>query len=268
MIYRGKHQRKPAAEIPSPPPAPATTSPGTSKNSPEKPDQTANAIQTIVNDQLRKAGINPANPERATESKGSAPGASAKGPAGGQLSATLKLASTPPGAQIEIDGADSGKVTPALIKVAKGEHRIVLRFPGFKPSSTVAKVGEGGSFNYAPTLTPVGVPDNIPGVPGIPDMSALQKQIQEQTRKAEAYRQQGKNGFWPGLGGIDIRTEPPGAVVSINGHNRNKVTPLHTSFPAGDWELTLTLDGYKPVKRALHIEDGKVTTINETLQPE
>lgn len=268
LIYRGRHEKNRAAEIPPPPTAPAATAPDNSKNRPEKPDQTANAIQTIVNDQLRKAGINPENPGATTEAKHSPPGASTKGSAAGRLSATLNISSMPPGAQIEIDGADSGKVTPAAIKVTKGEHRIVLRFPGFKPSSTVAKVDDGQSFNYAPGLTPIGVPDSVPGVPGIPDMAALQKQIQEQTRQAQAYRQSGNERVWPGLGVLDIRTDPPGAMVAINGRNRNKVTPLHSPFPAGDWQLTLTLEGYKPVTRTVHIEDRKVTNINEKLQPE
>lgn len=268
VIYRGRHEKKPAAEIPPPPPAPAATAPQNSNNQPEKPDQTANAIQTIVNDQLRKAGINPGSPDATTEAKHSAPGASAKGAAAGPLSATLNLSSMPPGAQIEIDGADSGKVTPVVIKVTKGEHRIVLRFPGFKPAVTVAKVGDGQSFDYAPRLTPVGVPDSVPSVPGIPDMAALQKQIQEQTRRAQAFRQSGNERVWPGLGVLDIRTDPPGALVAINGRNRNKVTPLHSLFPAGDWRLTLTLEGYKPVTRTLHIEDRKVTNINEKLQPQ
>ena len=268
MIYRGKHERRPAAEIPSPPPAPTATAPDNSNNQPEKPDQTANAIQTIVNDQLRKAGINPGSPDATTEAKHSAPGASARGSAAGHLNATLNLSSMPPGAQIELNGVDSGKVTPAVIKVTKGEHRIVLRFPGFKPAVTVAKVDDGQSFDYAPRLTPIGVPDSVPSVPGIPDMAALQKQIQEQTRQAQAFRQSGKERVWPGLGVLDIRTDPPGALVAINGRNRNKVTPLHSLFPAGDWQLTLTLEGYKPVTRTVHVDDRKVTNINEKLQPQ
>ena len=268
VIYRGRHEKKPAAEIPPAPPAPTATAPEASNNQAEKPDQTANAIQTIVNDQLRKAGINPGKPEETADAKHSTPGASAKGSAGGHPTATLNIASSPPGAQIEIDGADSGEVTPARLKVGKGEHRIVLRFPGFKPAVTVAKVGDGQSFNYAPRLTPIGVPDSLTGVPGIPDMAALQKQIQEQTRQAQAFRQPGNERVWPGLGVLDIRTDPPGALVAINGRNRNKVTPLHTPFPAGDWQLTLTLEGYKPVTRTVHVDNRKVTNINETLQPQ
>ena len=68
-----------------------------------------------------------------------------------------------------------------------------------------------------------------------------------------------------GFGMLNISTEPPGALVSIDGRNRHKVTPLHTPVLAGDYQLTLTLEGYKPVTRALHIDDGKVTAIQETL---
>jgi len=197
------------------------------------------------------------------------PDTSTKGSSGAQSGrATLKIASSPPGAQIEIDGADSGEVTPAMIRTSKGEHRIVLKFPGFQPASVVAKVEEGQSFNYAPRLTPVGVPDSFAAFSRMPDIAAMQRQAQEQVRQAQRFQQLRNKGLLAGFGMLNISTDPPGALVTINGRNRHKVTPLHTPFLVGDYQLTLTLEGYKPVTRALHIEDGKVTAVSETLSPQ
>jgi hypothetical protein len=238
----------------------------------EKPDQSAAAIQALVNDQLRKAGINPDNPADvagAARKHSGHPDTSAKGSSGAQPgTATLKIASSPPGARIEIDGTDSGEVTPAMISTSKGEHRIVLKFPGFQPASVVAKVEEGQSFNYAPRLTPVGVPDSFSSFSRMPDIAAIQRQAQEQARQAQRFQQLRNKGMLAGFGMLNISTNPPGAQVSINGRNRHKVTPLHTPVLAGDYQLTLTLDGYKPITRALHIEDGKTTAVQETLSPQ
>ena len=50
----------------------------------------------------------------------------------------LSLNSDPAGAEIYIDGRDSGQVTPARITVNAGQHRIALRKEGFKPKVTYA----------------------------------------------------------------------------------------------------------------------------------
>jgi eukaryotic-like serine/threonine-protein kinase len=276
--YRAKHEKVRVAEVPvPPPPAPVVSQDERSTEQTEKPnqkqksDQTADAIQAMVNDQLRKAGINPQNPTDVSGLFGKHPNVSTKSSSGthpDSVSGRLNINSTPPGARIEIDGSDSGEVTPAVINTGKGEHRIVLRFPGFKPASVLAKVEEGKPFNYAPRLTPLGVPESFSRFSGMPDIAAIQRQAQEQARQAQRFRQLRNKGMLAGFGMLNISTDPPGALVSINGRNRNKVTPLHSPFPAGDWELTLTLKGYKPLKRALHVEDGKVTAIQETLVPQ
>src|SRR5262249_11150952 len=205
LTYRAKHGKSRAAEI-APPTPPAVSTQAEQPNKPaektdktegadqtEKPDQSAAAIQALVNDQLRKAGINPDNPSDVSGVVGKHsghPDASKKGSSGGQPGkAILKIASSPPGAQIEIDGTDSGEVTPAMISTSKGEHRIVLKFPGFKPAAVVAKVEEGQSFNYAPRLTPIGVPDSFAAFSRMPDIAAIQRQGQEQARQAQRFRQ-------------------------------------------------------------------------------
>jgi len=102
----------------------------------------------------------------------------------------------------------------------------------------------------------------------MPDVAVIQRQAQEQMGQAQRFQQLRNRGMLAGFGMLNISTDPPGALVAINRRNRRKVTPLHTPFPVGDYQLTLTLEGYKPVSRPLHIEDGKVTAIQETLSPQ
>lgn len=47
--------------------------------------------------------------------------------------ATMTFNSTPPGAQILLDGADSGQRTPATLQIASGEHQLELRLDGYGP---------------------------------------------------------------------------------------------------------------------------------------
>jgi hypothetical protein len=58
--------------------------------------------------------------------------------------ATLVITSDTPGAQIKIDGADTGKVTPAEVQVAPGAHVVQVAFPGEQGStqSMTARYGQ------------------------------------------------------------------------------------------------------------------------------
>jgi len=56
-----------------------------------------------------------------------------------QLMATLSVTSTPPGANVYIDGRDTGKLTPAQVSVDKGQHVVLVRKPGFVDETTSAQ---------------------------------------------------------------------------------------------------------------------------------
>jgi hypothetical protein len=52
--------------------------------------------------------------------------------------AGIEVSSTPPGAQVLVDGFNTGKVTPALVgNLSSGQHRVDLLLPGYYPSSQV-----------------------------------------------------------------------------------------------------------------------------------
>src|SRR5437867_30099 len=56
---------------------------------------------------------------------------------------TLRLASVPPGAAIEIDGQQSGR-TPMELTVAPGPHRVRLHSPGHASAAYDIDLPEGG----------------------------------------------------------------------------------------------------------------------------
>src|ERR1035437_1153590 len=77
--------------------------------------------------------------------------------AGGASSLTLRLASvnalvvvasTPPGAQVVLDGKPTGRVTPAQFAVEKGSHTVLLRKQGYLDATGTADLGAGQNFQY------------------------------------------------------------------------------------------------------------------------
>lgn len=79
---------------------------------------------------------------------------------------SLKVTSFPVGANVSVDGVDTGKVTPMTISVAVGTHTVVVSIPnsGWNPDTRSVEVVSGNndlSVTLLPTLTA-----GPPGVPG------------------------------------------------------------------------------------------------------
>ena len=54
----------------------------------------------------------------------------------------LVINSTPPGAEVLVDGKDSGKQTPAIIPMEPGTYHVRVEFEGFLPQEKDLTVGE------------------------------------------------------------------------------------------------------------------------------
>jgi hypothetical protein len=67
------------------------------------------------------------------------------------LAAKIQIESTPPGADIEIDGSFVGN-TPSEVQVAEGEHAIVLKKTGFKDWERKMKSSAGSSVHLGAEL--------------------------------------------------------------------------------------------------------------------
>jgi eukaryotic-like serine/threonine-protein kinase len=142
----------------------------------------------------------------------------------------ITVASKPAGAEIWINGKDTGKVTPIEFLVEPGAQNVVVRKQGFLEASTDLKVVAGQSVNYAPSLMAAGRTDNIRLVGG----SGVGKLL-------------GNNGNGSGMARIEIKTEPKGAQVTINGTPLQKTTPLEVQLEAGNYDITIQKDGFKPI---------------------
>ena len=73
-----------------------------------------------------------------------------------QAAATLVVSSTPAGANIYVDGKNTGKLTPAQVAVEKGQHVVLVRKSGYIDDTTSAQFVVGQIVKFSPALRPLG----------------------------------------------------------------------------------------------------------------
>jgi serine/threonine-protein kinase len=142
----------------------------------------------------------------------------------------ITISGTPAGAEVFINDRDTGRVTPIQFMVEPGTQNVVLRKAGYLDASTEVKVTAGQSVNYAPSMMVAGRTDNIRLVSG-----GMGKMF-------------GGGGSAQGKARIEIKSEPKGAQVVVNGTPLQKTTPLEIQVEPGNYDITIQKDGYKPVR--------------------
>lgn len=76
---------------------------------------------------------------------------------GGPVSAKLQIESTPPGADIEVDGSFVGS-TPSEVQVAEGDHTVVVKKSGFKDWERKLKSSAGSSVHISAEMEKADTP--------------------------------------------------------------------------------------------------------------
>jgi serine/threonine-protein kinase len=142
----------------------------------------------------------------------------------------ITIAGSPAGAEVFINDRDTGRVTPIQFMVEPGTQNIVLRKAGFLDASTELKVTAGQSVNYAPSLMVAGRTDNIQLVNG-----------------GRVGKMFGGGNSASGKARIEIKSEPKGAQVVVNGTPLQKTTPVEIQVEPGNYDITIQKDGYKSV---------------------
>jgi len=155
---------------------------------------------------------------------------------------TLSVTSDPAGAAILVDGKETGRLTPAKIAVEKGGHKIVVRKTGFADASVSTDITEGETFEFAPKLQP-GSSESAIG-------------------KLKSFF----GGIPTGKGELDVRSDPKGADIIVNGRPFEKKAPAKIILDPGTYSIALKLEGYKPVQRTMIIEQGKKVPLEQKLE--
>ena len=193
-----------------------------------------------------------------------------------RTTATLKLSSTPPGAEIVLDGKTTDKETPASVDIARGEHTIAVRMAGFQDASARFKVSGGEEFEFSPELVPLtgAVPKiSIPNVP-MPDLSGLQN-LERSPGLSE--QQRGEIKLWQKWGAMQragqlsimVTSRPEGATIFVDGKDTGKKTPEAIRAEAGQHTVRIELDGYTPFEKVVTVGSNRgPTSVNVHLTPQ
>jgi serine/threonine protein kinase len=164
------------------------------------------------------------------------------------MNALVVVNSTPPGAEIVIDGKPTGRVTPAQFAVEKGSHTVLLRKQGFLEETVTADLGPAQNFQYSPALRALGNAEDIRTV------GKLNKLFGR------------GNDSTAGMGTISIHTQPKGAQVAVNQRLLDKLSPVDVMLGPGNYIIDITLTGFKPVHKVVSVDKGSKAAIDETLE--
>lgn len=163
------------------------------------------------------------------------------------LGATALISSVPTGAEVFLDGRDTGRGTPAQIPVDKlGSHIFTLRKEGYLEETTTASLQAGQSFQYAPVLRALGVTDDI-------KLGGKFKKIFGGSETA-------------GMGSVSVKTQPKGAQIAVNRHILDKSSPVDFYLNPGTYIVDITLSGYKDVRRVINVDKGGKVAVDEVLE--
>jgi hypothetical protein len=146
-----------------------------------------------------------------------------------------------------VDGKDAGAKTPAQVSVNKGQHVVLVRLGGYIDETMNAQFVLGQTFNFSPTLRPLG---NVDSIKTVGKMSKLF----------------GGSKGEPGQATVSIHTQPKGAQVSLNQHMLDKSSPVDVMVDPGNYVVDITLSGYAPVHKVITADKKGKVVIDETLQ--
>lgn len=149
--------------------------------------------------------------------------------------AVFAFNSTPDGAEIWMDGRNTGRVTPAQIPLDKaGNHSVTFKKQGYLEEAITANAQFGQTVRVFHVLKILGITDEI------------------------HYKKMFGGGKMSGMATVSIKTEPKGAQIAINHRVLEKNTPAEFYLNPGTYILDITMSGYKTLHRVITLDkDGK-----------
>ena len=160
----------------------------------------------------------------------------------------LVVNSNPLGANIWVDGEDSGMVTPSQLTLPKGTHQITVKKAGYRDGFWEGNLAAGQTATYSPVLL------------------SLNQGAEKGPSPNFFSRFLGTDAIPEGKGLVHIRTVPEGATIIINGRVAPKKTNARWPADPGIYSIDLQLDGYKTIHKNIQVERGKIKPIDEILE--
>jgi eukaryotic-like serine/threonine-protein kinase len=169
------------------------------------------------------------------------------------------ISSAPSGADILIDGTPVGAKTPAQVAVPAGSHKVGLRLDGFDPLEVTAQGAAGETLNLSQRLrahNSVDISEQTPTETQSLGSFARARQANELSQAAAV-----------GKGAVIVRTRPRGVTIVVDGYSLPRGTPFRFPVKAGSHTVVLQKEGFQTVTRVIQVEEGKISHIDERMQP-
>ena len=207
----------------------------------------------------------------------------------------LAVESEPLGAQVLIDGKERGR-TPFLAPLTAGKHQIVLKLEGHREVGTdftmpkdrdysmrlELPAGSGSGSRLTLTSNPSGAKVLMDGKelgitpwsgevkPGNHKLSVGAQGFTKEERIVQVQANRDADVTFalnrePGPGKLHIETEPPEAVVSIDGQQQG-TSPFTGDVAPGDHQLEVSFEGYKTIAQQLQLDPGQQLSLKLALQ--
>ena len=165
------------------------------------------------------------------------------------LTATAALASDPIGAEIWMDGKDTGRSTPAQLSVDRpGSHLFLFKKQGYLDETASANLQIGQTSHLSPTLKPLGNTDDI--------------------RTGGRFKKLFGGSETAGMGTVTVKTQPKGAQIAVNNRMLDKTSPVEFYLNPGNYIVDVTLSGFKTVHRVINVEKNGKILIDENMDRE
>jgi len=167
----------------------------------------------------------------------------------GLLTATVSANSDPAGAAVWIDGKNTGRVTPAQISVDKaGNHAFVFKKQGYLDETTTANLQIGQTSHLSATLRVLGNTDDI--------------------KIGHKFGKLFGGSDTAGMGTVSVKTQPKGAQIAVNNRLLDKMSPVEFYLNPGNYEVDITLSGFKSVHKVITVEKNGKVAVEENLDRE
>lgn len=169
---------------------------------------------------------------------------------------SISFASTPPGAEIFIDGADKGVKTPGTVSnMTPGVHAYILKLAGYLDYSGSVTVVSGQTASVSATLTPLCFPVWTCETP----LNGYENDGCGNRRLNTACNP-------PQVGNISFTSTPSGAKIFLDGTDQAVNTPnIVSNVPVGTHTYILRLAGYNDYAGSISVTMGQTAAVTATM---
>jgi len=192
---------------------------------------------------------------------------------------------------IYLNGENTGQTTPATLEgVSSGQHSLRLQNQWYQPQTQNVEVRDRETTSVNMTMQPAFANVTINTDPtaeilldgtrvgrGQYTARLLSGLYEITTRLEKHHPDQRQLNIEPGkdqqislsprpmTGTLDVTSAPFNARITLNGEQRGTTPTTLRNLIVGDYNLSLSLDGYGTVTKTITIREGQTTEVNETL---